>query len=107
MVFTHNADNLLLLARPELVNTLTKLHAFDIDNVDQLVFMDADTLVVSDLSDELFGYLDDADFAAAPDIGWPDCFNSGVFALKPSHTLFLSLLEFANTTPSFDGNPTI
>ena len=31
--------------------------------------------------DELF---DRDEFSAAPDAGWPDCFNSGVFVFKPS-----------------------
>ena len=31
--------------------------------------------------DELF---DREQFSAAPDPGWPDCFNSGVFVFTPS-----------------------
>ena len=31
--------------------------------------------------DELF---DREEFSAAPDAGWPDCFNSGVFVFVPS-----------------------
>lgn len=35
--------------------------------------------------DELF---DRDEFSAAPDAGWPDCFNSGVFVFKPSIDTF-------------------
>jgi hypothetical protein len=35
--------------------------------------------------DELF---DRDEFSAAPDAGWPDCFNSGVFVFKPSIETF-------------------
>lgn len=50
--------------------------------------------------DELF---DREEFSAAPDPGWPDCFNSGVFVYKPSQDTFGQLLEFARTRGSFDG----
>lgn len=50
--------------------------------------------------DELF---EREEFSAAPDPGWPDCFNSGVFVYKPSQDTFTELLEFAKTKGSFDG----
>ena len=37
------------------------------------------------------------------DIGWPDCFNSGVFVTKPSLELYRLLTEHALTHGSFDG----
>lgn len=95
-------DNLDVLERPDLNHTLTKLHVFNIDNVDQIVYLDCDVLVLGKI-EELFSFVDDALFAAAPDIGWPDCFNSGVFATRPSQSLFLSLLEFSKSNTSFDG----
>lgn len=51
--------------------------------------------------DELF---EREELSAAPDPGWPDCFNSGVFVYKPSQDTFGQLLEFARTRGSFDGN---
>ncbi len=42
------------------------------------MFLDADTLVLAN-SDKLFVR---EEFSAAPDAGWPDCFNSGVFGLN-------------------------
>ncbi|KAJ3051731.1 hypothetical protein HK102_012014, partial [Quaeritorhiza haematococci] len=41
-------------------------------------------------------------FAAAPDQGWPDCFNSGVFVCKPDGTMFERLCQFAKVVGSFD-----
>lgn len=37
------------------------------------------------------------------DIGWPDCFNSGVFCAKPKKTTYNNLLKVANEHASFDG----
>ena len=51
---------------------------------DKCVFLDADTLVIKN-SDELF---DKEEFSAAPDAGWPDCFNSGVFVFRPNLNTF-------------------
>ena len=43
------------------------------------------------------------ELSASSDIGWPDCFNSGVFVYRPSHDTYSSLLQLAATTGSFDG----
>ena len=50
--------------------------------------------------DELF---EREELSAAPDVGWPDCFNSGLFVFRPSDDTYASLLQFALTTGSFDG----
>lgn len=42
-------------------------------------------------------------FAAAPELGYPDCFNSGMMVLTPSTDLYERLLQLAGTMPSFDG----
>lgn len=41
--------------------------------------------------------------SAAPDAGWPDCFNSGVFVFKPSEETYNAILQFALDQGSFDG----
>ena len=61
--------------------------------------MDADTLVVDNI-DELF---EREELSATPDIGWPDCFNSGVFVFTPSDQTFRGLLKLAESEGSFDG----
>lgn len=50
--------------------------------------------------DELF---EREELSAAPDAGWPDCFNSGVFVFQPSTDTFNKLMEFAVIHGSFDG----
>ena len=46
------------------------------------------------------------ELAAAPDVGWPDCFNSGVFVFRPSEETFKSIIDFALANGSFDGSCT-
>ena len=50
--------------------------------------------------DELF---EREELSAASDVGWPDCFNSGVFVFTPSQETFRALLQLASETGSFDG----
>jgi glycogenin glucosyltransferase len=50
--------------------------------------------------DELF---EREEFSAARDVGWPDCFNSGVFVFSPNDDTYQSLLRFAISVGSFDG----
>ncbi|VVC26719.1 Hypothetical protein CINCED_3A010146 [Cinara cedri] len=92
-------SHLALMCRPELGVTFTKLHCWTLTKYEKCVFLDADTLVLQNC-DELF---DHEELSAAPDPGWPDCFNSGVFVYKPSENTFAQLLEFARTRGSFDG----
>lgn len=91
--------NLSLLNRPELRVTLSKLHCWNLTQYKKCVFLDADVLVLKNC-DELFDY---EEFSAAPDVGWPDCFNSGVFVFQPSVETFKALKEFASKETSFDG----
>lgn len=58
-----------------------------------------DVQVLSNV-DELF---DREELSAAPDPGWPDCFNSGVFVFRPSNETHEKLLEFCSENGSFDG----
>ncbi|XP_070152522.1 uncharacterized protein Gyg isoform X3 [Polyergus mexicanus] len=91
--------NLALLARPELGITFTKLHCWRLTQYEKCVFIDADALVVRNC-DELF---EREELSAAPDVGWPDCFNSGVFVFRPSQQTFASITAFAAAKGSFDG----
>nr|CAD2167699.1 unnamed protein product [Meloidogyne enterolobii]CAD2190833.1 unnamed protein product [Meloidogyne enterolobii] len=114
--------NLALIGRPDLGVTFTKLHCWRLTQYNKCVFLDADTFVVKNC-DELF---DRPEFSAAPDIGWPDIFNtgiifsnyalnfilkficrfiifSGVFVYVPSLETYNNLLQFAVTHGSFDG----
>ncbi|CAH1980528.1 unnamed protein product [Acanthoscelides obtectus] len=91
--------NLKLLKRPELGITFTKLHCWRLTQYEKCVFLDADTLVLENC-DELF---ERDELSAAPDVGWPDCFNSGVFVYCPSNQTFSNLIQFALDKGSFDG----
>ncbi|XP_006902486.1 PREDICTED: glycogenin-2-like, partial [Elephantulus edwardii] len=93
--YTHLA----LLKRPDLGVSLTKLHGWMLTQYSKCVFLDADTLVLSNI-DELF---DRRELSAAPDPGWPDCFNSGVFVFQPSLGTYGRLLQHAADHGSFDG----
>jgi len=83
--------------------TYTKLNVFRLDFLDRLVYLDGDTVVLQNIDDLFAG----DDFAAAPDAGLDrangQIFNSGVFAVSPSHELFQSLLDRLGTTGSYDG----
>uniref|UniRef100_A0A646QIE1 glycogenin glucosyltransferase n=1 Tax=Hemiscolopendra marginata TaxID=943146 RepID=A0A646QIE1_9MYRI len=99
-VLDSNDDaNLALLKRPELGITFTKIHCWRLTQYTKCVFLDADTLVLLNC-DELF---ERDELSAAADIGWPDCFNSGVFVYTPSNETFNSILNFALENGSFDG----
>ncbi|CAL8294750.1 unnamed protein product [Lota lota] len=91
--------HLAMMKRPDLGVTFTKLHCWTLTHYSKCVFMDADTLVVSNI-DELF---DREELSAAPDPGWPDCFNTGVFVFRPSLETYDKLLQYSAEHGSFDG----
>ncbi|XP_056290668.1 glycogenin-1-like [Pseudoliparis swirei] len=91
--------HLAMMNRPDLGVTFTKLHCWTLTHYSKCVFMDADTLVLSNI-DELF---EREELSAAPDPGWPDCFNSGVFVFRPSLETHGKLLQFCAEQGSFDG----
>lgn len=89
-----------LLGRPDLDTVLTKLHVFRLAQYSKVIFLDADVLPLRPLS-HLFHL--DHEFSAAPDVGWPDIFNSGVMVLSPSEDKFTELQELLKTNGSWDG----
>ncbi|XP_030612716.1 glycogenin-1b isoform X1 [Archocentrus centrarchus] len=91
--------HLAMMKRPDLGVTFTKLHCWTLTHYSKCVFMDADTMVLSNI-DELF---DKEELSAAPDPGWPDCFNSGVFVFRPSVETHGKLLQYCTEHGSFDG----
>ena len=64
------------------------------------MYLDADVVALR-APDELFDLKNT--FAGVPDIGWPDCFNSGVLSLKPNMGDYYALLALAQRGISFDG----
>ncbi|GFU30688.1 glycogenin-1 [Nephila pilipes] len=90
---------LALLEQPELGISFDKLNVWRLTQFNKCVFLNPDTLVIQNC-DELFCH---DELSAVPDIGWPDCFNSGVFVFVPSIQTFWQLLEFAEKQGSYDG----
>ncbi|XP_014679384.1 PREDICTED: uncharacterized protein LOC106819151 isoform X2 [Priapulus caudatus] len=94
-------EKLAMMKRPELGVTLTKLRAWNVlDDFRRCVFLDADTMVLMNI-EELFE--ETAELSAAPDYGWPDLFNTGMFVFSPSKETYGKLLQMATTDGSFDG----
>ncbi|XP_078401202.1 glycogenin-2 isoform X7 [Cetorhinus maximus] len=94
-----DSAHLALMTRPELGVTFTKIHCWCLVQYSKCAFMDADTLVCNNI-DDLF---EREELSAAPDPGWPDCFNTGVFVYRPSIETYNQLLQFATENGSFDG----
>lgn len=86
--------------RPDLASTFTKIALWRQTQFQRIVYLDAD-IVALRAPDELFDQV--TSFAAVPDIGWPDCFNSGVIALNPNMGDYYALLALAQRGISFDG----
>jgi len=66
-------------------------------------YIDADCIVLADLS-SIFKL--NVDFAAAPDVFPPDCFNAGILLVKPSIEMFKLLISKVNEIESYDGGDT-
>lgn len=96
---TQGTTKLALLEQPDIGVSFTKLHAWRLTQFSKCVFMDAGMVVVQ-TCDELF---ERDELSAVPDIGWPDCFNSGLFVYVPSMETFWDLISFAERQGSFDG----
>lgn len=43
------------------------------------------------------------ELSACADVGWPDCFNSGLFVCEPKESTFQALMEHYRRFGSFDG----
>ncbi|KAF2686109.1 glycosyltransferase family 8 protein [Lentithecium fluviatile CBS 122367] len=95
-----NPGNLYLMGRPDLLYAFTKIALWRQTRFRKIVYLDADVVALKNL-DELFAI--EPPFAAAPDIGWPDAFNTGVMVLTPNMGEFWALQTMAAAGDSFDG----
>ncbi|KAJ3795908.1 glycogenin [Lentinula aff. detonsa] len=100
LIAQSDEKGLQLLGRPDLNEVLTKLHVFRLTQYAKIIFLDADVLPIQPLS-HLFTI--PHEFSAAPDVGWPDIFNSGVLVLSPGEEKFSELRELLTTKGSWDG----
>ncbi|KAI9369966.1 hypothetical protein BJX61DRAFT_536020 [Aspergillus egyptiacus] len=96
----HTPANLWLMERPDLIATFTKIELWRQTQFKRIVYIDSDVVSIR-APDELLEL--DVDFAAVPDVGWPDCFNSGVMVLRPNLQDYFALKDFAERGTSFDG----
>ncbi|KAL5354815.1 glycogenin glucosyltransferase [Pseudogymnoascus australis] len=92
--------NLSLMDRVDLHSTFTKIALWKQLQFRRIVYMDAD-MVAWRAPDELFDL--EAGFSAAPDIGWPDIFNTGLMVLTPNMGDYWALYAMAQRGISFDG----
>ncbi|KAF7547837.1 hypothetical protein G7Z17_g7451 [Cylindrodendrum hubeiense] len=92
--------NLHLMNRADLHSAFTKINLWKLTEFSKIVYIDAD-VVAYRAPDELFSITQD--FAAAPDIGWPDLFNTGVMVLKPNMGDYYAMMAMAERGISFDG----
>ncbi|CAG8100899.1 unnamed protein product [Penicillium olsonii] len=92
--------NLWLMDRPDLIATFTKIELWRLTQYQRVVYIDCDVVALR-APDELLSL--EADFAAAPDVGWPDCFNSGLMVLRPNLQDYYALRALAQRGISFDG----
>ncbi|KAL8686377.1 MAG: hypothetical protein Q9218_007149 [Villophora microphyllina] len=99
-VVNKSPANLYLMHRPDLAFTFTKVALWRQTQFRKIVYLDAD-IVALRAPDELFK--ENSSFAAVPDIGWPDCFNSGVLVLSPNMGDYYALSALAQRGISFDG----
>ena len=97
----------------------TKLRLFELDSYDTILYIDADCLVVKDVSHllqvdkatnsescsdgQIQKQLRTGLLAAAPDIFPPDKFNAGVMVLRPSKSLFQDMMSCLPLTNSTNG----
>ncbi|KAJ9120203.1 hypothetical protein QFC22_003103 [Naganishia vaughanmartiniae] len=101
---TEGQDDLDLMGRPDLHSALTKLHIFRLaKHFRKIVYLDADVLPLRPIS-QLFQLPEH--FYASPDIGWPDCFNSGVMVFTPRQEDFdgmMGLMKAAREGEATEG----
>ncbi|KAH8652480.1 hypothetical protein BX600DRAFT_386736 [Xylariales sp. PMI_506] len=93
-------SNLSLMNRADLHSAFTKINLWKQVNFRKIVYIDADVLAYR-APDELFDITHP--FSAAPDIGWPDIFNTGVMVLTPDLGVYYALMAMAERGISFDG----
>jgi len=86
--------------RSDLHSAFTKITLWKQLQFRRIVYMDAD-MVALRAPDELFNLPEP--FSAAPDIGWPDLFNTGLMVLNPNMGDYYALLAMAQRGISFDG----
>ena len=83
--------------------TYTKLHIFNYEEYERIIFLDSDLIVVKSI-DHLFTEVT-GDFAAcACTPYWEDRFNSGVMVIRPDNRVFQDMIAKKDTMFTYDGS---
>jgi glycogenin glucosyltransferase len=98
-----STKNLAIIGRPDLHMTLTKIQLWGLTQFKRVLYLDADTLVLQNLDHLLDHVPPGVDFAAAPELAYPDVFNAGMMLLTPKDSTYRELCEFAKVHESYDG----
>lgn len=77
----------------------TKLRIWELTQYDQVIYLDADTIVLGSLEP----LLERTCFAAAPCPSAPDLFNTAVMVVQPSAAEFREMVSLIRFLPSYDG----
>lgn len=88
------------MSRGDLLYAFTKINLWRLTQFRKIVYLDADVVTLR-APDELFDI--ESAFAAAPDVGWPDFFNTGVMVVSPHMGDYWALQTLASSGDSFDG----
>lgn len=86
----------------------TKLHIFNLDVYDKLLYIDSDCLVKRDIRHllKIDSMAKKGLLAAAPDIFPPDKFNAGVMLIRPSPDIFDDMMRKSKELITYDGGDT-
>jgi len=84
----------------------TKIHIWNLVEYSKILYLDADMLVMDDISELFERDLGQLRFAAAPDVYPPDRFNAGCILLEPDQARFENMLINIPVLPSYDGGDT-
>lgn len=93
------AMNLHLAGKPDVALSLIKIGIWQLVQYEKVVYLDPDVLPLRSI-DELFE-LDE--LSAAPDIGWPDWFNTSVFVARPSMETYTDLKDLTEEDRVING----
>ncbi|CAM9024437.1 unnamed protein product [Wickerhamomyces anomalus] len=100
LIHSNSTHELSLLKRPELKPTFSKINLFKLTQFEKLLYLDADTLPLSNLSNLFQMTISPTQIVASPDSGWPDIFNSGLLNQYFQNENWIKLPFLYNVTPS-------
>jgi glycogenin glucosyltransferase len=93
------ALNLHLLGKPNAALSLAKVEIWNLTQYEKILYLDPDVLPLRPI-DELFEF---EELSAAPDVGWPDWFHTGVFVANPSRSTYAALKSMTEQDKVYEG----